>query len=169
MLARQSARQQVVATPYHGGRYRTDDLTPLYCETETAIHECDVISDYSLEDREVRTAFERLIWRLGRELPLYKKPEEEAASDRSEFIIASIVWHWNNYFETRLDPGRDTLIGVLRTLLSSLQIWGKHDSRGYLDYLKKFLQKLGVSLHRLSPQQAERLMSRATRRSDLPE
>jgi len=149
------SRQQV-SLAYHGNKYKTEELVHVILETETAIHECDVMTE-RLTDHDVRKALETLIVQLrsGR-LPEIdpKKPLEVGPDDRSELVIWNIRGHWDYYFHENPHPGRDKVVGVLRTILGSIETWSHPGatSRDYLDYLEGFLARLGVEVKQVSPE-----------------
>jgi hypothetical protein len=154
-LAKESrrARQDVSPLAYEGKKYKRDDLVPVYLATETAILEAFAITDRQLTDRVVRSALERLILQL-RQGPL--PPEDDTGSleivagQEEDFIIRNIRRHW---LEVLPWPRTDDVIGVLRTTLNSINVWGtrSHESRGYLNYVEGFLKKGGVSVRAERP------------------
>jgi hypothetical protein len=143
------AREDTSPLAYEGKKYKRDDLVPVYLATETAIHEVFVITQRQLTDRTVRSALERLIVQM-RQGPL--PPLEDTGSlevkegQEEDGIIDNIRRHWAEDLEEW--PGTDDVIGVLRTTLNSIHIWGTHSAqtRGYLNYLEGFLKKGGVSV-----------------------
>lgn len=154
-IEKRRSRQQV-SLAYYGNKYKTEELVRVILETETAIHECDVMSE-RLADRDVRKALETLIVQLrsGR-LPEIdpKKPLEVGPDNLSELVIWNIRGHWDYYFHDKPHPGRDKLVGVLRTILGSIETWGHPGpaSRGYLDFLEEFLGDLGIEVKQVSAQ-----------------
>ena len=50
-------------------------------------------------------------------------------------------------------PVRDDLIGILRTILRSIEIWRSRSlhSQGYLRYVEGNMKKLGVSVRQVTP------------------
>ena len=135
---------------YTGGKYRKTRYIPLFLAAETAIHEADVMSDRGLTDDVVWAALVDLIGLL-RKGPL-PTLETLTAGDQEEFFIPeflahNIVAHWE--MESSYTPavGRDALVGILRSTLGSIEVWGANrpGSRGYLDYVEGFLRKAGVS------------------------
>ena len=65
-----------------------------------------------------------------------------------ELIILCIRKGWSRLAERGELPGRDDLIGVLRTILSSLETWRSQSlhAQGYLRFLEGFLKGTGVSV-----------------------
>jgi hypothetical protein len=56
-------------------------------------------------------------------------------------------------FEEQPRPSRDPLVGVLRTILGSVDTWKSVSptSRGHLSFLEGFVGKLGVSVQECGP------------------
>lgn len=140
---------------YHGNKYKTEQLVRSICSAETGILEAFVISDRKLTDRAVESALVRLI-RDMRQGSLPALDEAPDAPDSKHGDQDLIVWrirsNWRNLFEEEPHPGRDRLIGVLRTILGSIEVWksASPTSRGYLNYVEGFLGKLGISVEAYS-------------------
>ncbi len=117
--------------------------------TETGIIEADAVSKNTLTDRQVRAALEKLIeeiheGKLGpvdTEASLSFKEGEEI-----EMITTLIRLSWADRLGMSPRPGDETMIGVLRSLLGSIETFTTPApaSRGYLSYATGFLRKLGV-------------------------
>src|SRR5512142_3498328 len=141
---------------YAGKKYKTDEYAPLFFRTEVGIYESYVMSDRVLTDDEVETAIEHLVT-LMRQGPL--PPLSETGSmtltegDEEELVIANIRRNWQIMAEEGALPGRDDLIGVLRTILHSIEVWRSQSlhSQGYLRYNEGFMKKLGVSVRQARP------------------
>jgi hypothetical protein len=145
------ARQDMSPLAYDGKKYKTDALVPVFLATETGVYESFIMTDRKLTDRMVRGAYETLILQL-RQGPL--PPEETGtiqvvAGHEEELVIQNIRRNWENLAPR---PSTDNLIGVLRTLLHSVQVWSSRsaESRGYLHYLEGFLKRGGVSVNVVS-------------------
>jgi len=145
-------RQQQAPLAYTGRKYHTEALVPLHLATETAIFAADLACDGELTDRQVRRAVERLIIDIRRGVPpapnelpgemVYRQGEEE------KLLIDHIRSRYYDFFQTEPDPGRDNLIGVLRSVLASIDVRTSINaqSRGYLEFLEDFLARAGVSV-----------------------
>ncbi|MEJ7639137.1 MAG: hypothetical protein WKF75_14485, partial [Singulisphaera sp.] len=141
---------------YAGGKYKTDEYAPIFYRTEVGIYESYVMCDRELADIEVERAIERLVIRM-REGPL--PPLSEAGVLRlteggeEEFLIANIRRNWRVLEAQGALPGRDDLIGLLRTILHSIEVWRSQSlhSQGYLRYIEGFMKKLGVSVRQATP------------------
>jgi hypothetical protein len=154
--AERSRGQESLA--YKGNKYKTDELVPFMFRTEVGIHEAHVITDRELKDDTVEAALVHLITRLRQgplpELPwddtLQAGPTEE---DRKNLVVANILRNWRIYTEKSPLPPKDSIIGVLRTLLNSLDFWRRKNMhpQGYLRYLEGFVKQLGVSVRRYEP------------------
>ena len=143
---------------YSGMKYKTEELTPFIFSTERAIHEAFVIGRRDLTDHDVRKALTTMIGKIRQNrLPLGEDLGEEAertqnAGNAEEFIVCNILFHWRDFFETQFHPGRDRIVGVLRTILGSIDVWGSIDpkSQGYLEYIEDFLGQLGADIREVS-------------------
>jgi len=142
---------------YQGNKYRTDKLVPVFFQTEVGIYESFVISEKKITDHDARRALEHLIHaiRSGEiAVPAQREPSECVGEEPKDNLITwNIRQHWDDYFKEEPFPGRDSLVGVLRTILGSIETWGNISptSRGYLRYLEGFMGKLGVHCRQLPP------------------
>lgn len=158
--ARRSNRPETAASlAYHGNKYKTEELVETLCSAETGILEAFVITDRELTDRAVEAAVANMIGRMRRgTLPhldsTSERPDEEAGED---FIAWRIRSNWQHLFQTKPRPGRDKLIGVLRTVLGSIDTWKSTSptSHGYLNYIEGFLGELGISVDVVSSKSGE--------------
>ncbi len=140
---------------YAGSKYKTDEYAPLFFRTEVGIYESYVMCDRELTDDEVEAAIERLVLQM-RQGPL--PPLSEAGTltltdgGEEDLVIANIRRNWQIMAEEETLPGRDDLIGMLRTILHSIQVWRSQSmhSQGYLRYVEGFVKKLGVSVRRVT-------------------
>jgi hypothetical protein len=139
---------------YKGNKYKTDELTPVFFEAELGIHQADVATNRALTDQTVAKALTTLILQM-REGPLPNLPKTlplgETEESVQDLIIFNIRHNWNDLFETAPRRGKETLIGVLRTLLGSIQTWRtpSPQSRGYLAFVEGFINKAGASVRRV--------------------
>jgi hypothetical protein len=147
-LAKRQRRQpQWESQAYAGNRYKTAEFVEPLCEAEKGIYDLYVISGREITDEDVEVGLEELIDDL-RSLPVSDLIAERHA-DESGVLQASIprliLNHWEGLRESRPFPARDDLIGILRTILGSLEVWRSRSasSRGYLNYLEGFLNRLG--------------------------
>jgi hypothetical protein len=139
-----------------GGKYKTDELVPIWMQTEIGIYETFVITDRKLLDQTVVTALEKLIMRLraGSLPPLTDTAEiHYEVGHEEDFVIENIRRRWELYFEDDGRPPKDKLIGVLRKILGSIENVRSPSprSQSYMRYIAGFLsKKLGVSVKRVS-------------------
>jgi hypothetical protein len=136
---------------YSGNKYKTRALTPIIYRTEIGIYESYVMSKRELTDDDVRSALEHMVTLMRRgPLPTPVETDTVHITDggEEELIIGNIRRNWRIVEEQGMLPGRDDLIGILRTILNSVSIWSSQSmhSRGYLHYLEGFLKKTGVSV-----------------------
>jgi hypothetical protein len=156
-LAKKAKRSEPqTSLAYEGNKYKTDELVPVFLQTEIGIYVSDVITGHQLTDGDVEAALETLIlaMRQGALPPLPARPPEEDEGDETDLIIWNIRRNWQEMFKTQQRPSADKLIGVLRTTLGSIDVWSSPnpESRGYLTYLKGFLKQAGVSVEEISPE-----------------
>jgi hypothetical protein len=149
---RRRPEPQVLA--YTGNKYRRDELGPFHFTVESAIYECYVLTKRKLMDNHARQALTELI-ALLRHGPLPEwKPNEElvlSAGGEVELIKTDIRFHVHEYLQKNPHPGRDNMIGVLRSILGSIDMWGSINpaSRGYLEYIADFCLQAGVTVEML--------------------
>jgi hypothetical protein len=136
---------------YSGKTYKTDEFAPIFYRTELGIYESYVICDRELIDDEVEAAIERLVIQM-REGPLPPYIESDVITitegGEEDLVITNIRRNWQILEEKGTLPGRDDLIGILRSILHSISIWRSQSlhSQGYLRYIEGFMKKLGVSV-----------------------
>jgi hypothetical protein len=148
---RATRSRQHESLAYTGNKYKTDELAPIFYRTELGIYESYVICDRELTDDEVEAAIERLVIQM-REGPLPPYTESDvitiAEDGEEDLVITNIRRNWQVLEDKGSLPGRDDLIGILRSILHSISIWRSQSlhSQGYLHYIEGFMKKLGVSV-----------------------
>jgi hypothetical protein len=145
---------------YHGKKYKAPEFVPILHRTEIGIHESDVMLDRELTDDEVEAALERLIIRLRQKaIPTLagKDLTTDSENEPDELLHWNIRRNWQIVAERGELPGRDDLIGVLRTILHSLEIWRGQSlhARGYLQFLEGFMKETGVQVQSVDPREVE--------------
>jgi hypothetical protein len=146
------ARRQQAPSAYLGSKYHTDELAPVYLEVETAIYASYLVSGGRTTDHDVRRGLEKLILSIRQGLPVVPGEEPElvyAPGDEAEFVVTSIRRQCWDKFRFQGDPGRDNLVGVLRSTLGSISRYASvsPQSRNYLEFLEEFLADLGIHMH----------------------
>ena len=155
-----SARHESLA--YHGKKYKAPEFVPILHRTEIGIHQADVMLDRDLTDDEVEATLEHLIIRLRQKaiptLAATDRPEESEGEENG-LILLNIRRNWQVLADQGRFPVRDDLVGVLRTILSSLEVWRGQSlhARGYLQYIDKFMKETGVRVQKLDPREVENL------------
>jgi hypothetical protein len=138
---------------YSGNKYKTPELSYVYHNVETAIYECDVMTNRKLTDRMVASALERLVrqMRQGTLMPPEGTDQLEVREGQEVDLIVTNIRRNLQYLEPR--PNHDQMIGVLRTLLGSIELrrTPNPQGRGYLSFIEGFLKQTGVSVQRYSP------------------
>lgn len=142
---------QPLVTAYSGNKYRTADLVPLHLATESGIHEADVLLESELTDAEVAEAIQRLVVliRSGHMPDLHNQSYDTiTGTEAADVVFARILARWQDAERKQALPGGETLVGVLRSILGSMETWkmAGRDTRGYLIYLTGFLKKAGVDI-----------------------
>src|SRR5262249_29306947 len=137
--------------------YKGPAYVQLVFEAECGILEADVITGNKLNDHDVHRSLVYLVRRLrGEDPPL---PENTPHGFRVEgregdLIAESIRDRWQHLFDAgdRVYSVEERT-GVLRTILGSVELHARPvpDSRGYLDFIARFLGQAGFSLRRVHP------------------
>jgi len=141
---------------YMGENFKTDKLVPTWMHTEIGIYETYVMTDRKLLDQTVVTALEKLIKQLraGTLPPLTDRDEVHyEVGQEEDLVIGNIRRSWERHFEDEWRPPKDKLIGVLRTILGSIEKVRAPGprSQSYMRHIAGFLtKKLGVSVKQVS-------------------
>jgi hypothetical protein len=139
-------------------KYKTEKYVPIMHRTEIGIYESYVMCDRDLTDDEVEAALERLIARMRAKalpLPSVTNTLKIDGDENDDLIIWSVLRNWQILASRDQLPGRDELIGILRTILHSLEIWRSQSlhSQGYLQFVEGFMKKTGVTVDLVRPDQ----------------
>ena len=149
---RKRKERRTESLAYMGGKYKTDKLIPTWMHTEIGIYESYVMTDRSLLDQTVVSALESLVRqiRAGTLPPFEDTSETHYEVGREEdLVIENIRRSWAGHFADEWKPPRDKLIGVLRTILGSIEKVRAPGprSQSYMRHVEGFLtKKLGVSV-----------------------
>jgi hypothetical protein len=137
---------------YAGNKYKTPVLIPFLFRTEVAIHEAYVLTDHALKDDTVEAALVDLIARLRQGAPLEFLEKDtltvgSSLETQKNLVITNVQRNWRIYSEEYPLPRKDDIIGVLRTILNSLEIWRSKNMhpQGYVRYLEGFVKQAGAS------------------------
>jgi hypothetical protein len=156
------ARRQPKEPPslaYEGNKYKSDKYLPYVHATESGIGQADVIAQRRLTDAHVREAMEGLVRTMQSQV-LPPLPEDHSIDyqkgQEADLVAKLIRASWENCFATHDHPGQEALIGILRTLLSSVETFTTPapGSRGYLSFLEGFLRRTGVTFQVVDPRGA---------------
>ncbi len=150
---------------YTGNKYKTDDLLPLSQATETGILQAYVMSGRTITDHTVRGALESMVMQMrGPGLPHFEHECEATVEPgkEHELVVWAIRHNWHHLFEEEPHPGTDALIGILRTLLNSLDTFGtpSKQSRGYLNFVEGFLKKGGITFEGPEKEEEDEFLDR---------
>ena len=146
-----SGRASIESLAYHGTKYKTAEYVPIMHRTEIGIYETYVMCDRTLTDDEVEADLERLIVQMRRNSlpPPAEKGNLTLTDDNKErLLIWNIRRNWRIMAEDGVLVPKEDLIGVLRTILHSLETWRSKSlhSQGYLHFLEGFMKQTGVSV-----------------------
>ena len=93
--------------------------------------------------------------RGGQPGPLSEEEPEVllAPGKEVEYLIWNIRRHWRILFDTEGPVATDDLIGILRTLLGSIEAhgWNTGAGRGYVSFLVGFIERGEIPSGRASP------------------
>ena len=153
---RKRKARETESLAYMGEKYKSDELVPTWMHTEIGIYETFVMTDRQLLDQTVVAALESLI----RQIRAGTLPPREDTSEISyevgqeeALVIENIRRNWAEHFADDWKPPRDKLVGILRTILGSIETMrspGPH-SQSYMRHIEGFLtKKLGVSAKQYS-------------------
>lgn len=148
--------RQAESLAYMGEKFKKDKLIPAWMHTEIGIYQTYVMTDRRIFDQTVVSALERLIrqMRAGPLPPLPETNEVHYEVGREEdLLIENIRRSWADHFAIEWRPPRDDLIGVLRTILGSIEKVRAPGprSQSYLRHIAGFLtKKIGISVKMLS-------------------
>ncbi len=143
-------RQRDAILPYDGTKYQAPEWVPQVSQTELAVYEAIVASGRRLTNDQVKTAFETLVRHLRDGQPaLLPEGSPEVtfeAGAEVEFLVWNIRRHWGIAVERYGPVKTEDLIGILRTLLYSIEAhaWNTGRSLGYVAFLYKFIRDGGL-------------------------
>jgi len=153
---RKRKARQSKSMAYMGEKYKTEELVPTWMHTEIGIYETFVMTERQLLDQTVVTALEGLIRkvRVGALPPLEDKSViDYEVGGEEDLVIENIRRNWERHFADEWKPPRDKLVGVLRTILGSIEKVRAPGprSQSYMRHIEGFLtKKLGVSVKQYS-------------------
>jgi len=146
-LAKRGRRPVIDLTPLAGNTYQRDRWLPDVYETELAVYEAIRLSERCLKNDQVRAAFIHLIRDLGSGKPALLDPAEPevpfAPGREVEFLVWNIRRHWGALFAEKGPVHVEHLIGILRTLLHSVEAhaWHTGPDQGYVAFLENFIER----------------------------
>lgn len=148
--------RQTESLAYMGEKYKADKLIPAWLHTEIGIYQTYVMTDRKLLDQTVASSLENLVrmMRAGT-LPQFSETDEihYEVGREEDLLIENVRRCWADHFATEWRPPKEQLIGVLRTILGSIQKVKAPGprSQSYLKHIAGFLtKKIGVSVKALS-------------------
>src|SRR5207245_8681436 len=132
--------------PYAGRKYQQDAWTPLVYATELAIYEVIKLTKSRLTNDTVESALTQLVLDLRGDLSptlsAEDAPPELVLGNEVPYLMWNIRSHWTRFFQEEHPVAVGDLIGVLRTLLHSIEAheWNTGRSRGYVAFLEKVIE-----------------------------
>jgi hypothetical protein len=150
----QRAKRQVHAEQslaYEGSKYQSAKWVPHVHATESAIWQTIQLSDKKLTNAHVRAALTQLVHELrDGKPPLLPEGTPEmffTPGKEVEFLVWNIRNFWGALFEREGSVATDDLIGILRTLLNSIDAheWHTGPDLGYVAFLDDFLRGPGIA------------------------
>jgi hypothetical protein len=134
-------------TPYSGRKYQADEWASHVGATEKAIHETIKLSNRTLTNRHVKTAFVFIIEDIRNGspalLPEDTPPVAYTSGVEVEYLIWNIRRHWRLLVEDIGPVRSDDFVGILRTLLYSIEAhaWHTGEHRGYVHFIEGHIEQ----------------------------
>jgi hypothetical protein len=157
-LARRAERRpEAEKLAYSGQKYRAPEWTPAVFATELAVYETIALSNRQLTNKQVEAAFIELIHQLRDGLSPVPGPDESPVAFAPGNEVAFLKWNirrrWQEFFEENGKVDAKDLVGILRTLLHSIeaQAWAHGSQLGYVYFLEGFMSRAGVTLPGFTP------------------
>jgi len=147
--AKLKAKNKVL--PYEGTKYQADVWRPYVDAVDDAVFDVMGGSSRQLTDIAVRKSFEALARQLRGGLPPLPAADENSLpytpDSEVDFLVQTIRQNWAKAFARFGSCQPADLIGVLRTLLNSINAhaWNTGATRGYVDFVWNRTQTLGGS------------------------
>ncbi len=143
-MSRKKRRPAKPARQKSTDKYRLPRYIEFLFAIELSILNADTILP-KLTDGEVVAALRKLLGQVNKSkgLPDY----QEQPTDSEALIAWLIVQNWTDLFSRRRKLSRKEMIGCLETVIESAETrMRKPNRRKYLNYLKKFMKRAGVSV-----------------------
>ena len=156
LAKKQCCLRKSTSLAYMGDKFKSEKVIPTWMHAEIGIYESYVMTDRRLLDQTVATAVEKLIRQMrAGSLPVDPDSAEihYEIGQEEDLVIGNIIRNWAIHFQTEWRPPRDQRIGVLRTILGSIEkmrVPGPR-SQSYMHHITGFLTKqLGVKVESFS-------------------
>jgi hypothetical protein len=156
LVKKNSTSRQSVSLAYMGDKFKTKELIPSLMNAEIGIYETYVMTNRKLLDHTVVAALENLIRQMGvGTLPPVSDVAEVhyEVGQEDQLVIDNIRRNWARYYQTEWKPPKDQRLGVLRTILGSIETMRAPGprSQSYIHHIAGFLtKKLGVKVKSFS-------------------
>ncbi|MGL4552976.1 MAG: hypothetical protein ACRC33_17510, partial [Gemmataceae bacterium] len=143
------ARRADQSLAYDGDKYKAPRWVPHLHATEYAIYEGIVLSERRLTNGHVELALTDLVLRLRDGIPPLLPDDAPAVTFRPGDEVAFLTWNireaWRGLIEREGPVATDDLIGILRTLLHSMEAHARHTGPdlGYVAFLDGFIGRAG--------------------------
>jgi hypothetical protein len=151
-LAARAKRKEAthLVEPYEGRKYQQDVWADFVFATETAIYEVIRLTDSRLRNDTVQAALVQLVTDLrgglSPNVSEFEAQPDLVIGQEVPFLIWNIRHHWTRFFASKHKVATSDLIGVLRTLLNSIEAhqWHTGRDRGYVAFLEGFMERQGL-------------------------
>ena len=156
LAKKNSTSRQSVSLAYMGEKFKTDELIPTWMNAEIGIYESYVMTGRKLLDHTVVAALEKLIrqMRVGTLPPMSDGAEiHYEVGQEEDLVIGNVRRSLAKHYQTEWKPSKDQRIGVLRTILGSIEKMRAPGprSQSYMHHIAGFLTKqLGVKVESFS-------------------
>jgi hypothetical protein len=135
-------------TPYSGRKYQAPEWVQHVYSTESAIYETIKLSNRSLTNKQVEAALVAIIEHIRAGNPALLPEDAPVVTytpgSEVEYLVWNIRRHWRLLVEKVGPVHTDDFVGILRTLLFSLEAHAANtgEQRGYVHFIEKFLDRV---------------------------
>jgi hypothetical protein len=149
-LAKRTQHQAADVTPFEGKKYQAPRWALIVTQTEMGVYEVILWTGHRLTNQHAEAAFIQLVRQLRMGLsPMLAEGEPPVVytpGNEPEFLIWNIRRNWSIHFEERGIVAVEDLIGILRTLLYSIEAhaWNTGPTKGYVHFIEGYMRRLGA-------------------------
>lgn len=147
---RAQAKPQANSLAISGGKFKTDELVPLWYAFETAIYQAFVMTEQRLLDSTVYTAVEEFIDEVENDtLLITADGPGEIEFDDVEIVVGYLRANLRQYEDDNGPVVKRKVVGVLRSILGTIELKRTRvpQSQAYVRYVINFLKtRLGIKV-----------------------